>query len=276
MKFAKMEGLGNDFVVTCDISEKLYSPQAEMVRHLCDRRLGIGGDGLIVVRHGPNGLGMRIFNCDGSEAEMCGNGIRCIAEYVSQENLSTNSSQEFSTKAGLIKTERLGGGMVRVDMGSPVLDPVRIPTTQAKGLVLKKELKALDRTFEVTAVSMGNPHAVIFTDNITDELVLKYGAALEKHPFFPAKANVEFVTVKSSSEAVMRVWERGCGETPACGTGACAAAVAGALNGLLGTVVTMHLAGGDLKIAWEGGETSHVFMTGPARRVFDGEVKLHD
>jgi diaminopimelate epimerase len=272
MRFVKMEGLGNDFIVTGDAGLLVRGATGDTVRSMCDRRKGIGADGVILVL--PSNTAdfiFRIFNSDGSEAEMCGNGIRCAAVYAQHEGLSDKSTLVFATCAGRIATER-AGTMVRVDMGAPVLDAARIPVAQTDGSVVRRRMTVLDRAFEITAVSMGNPHAVIFADTITDEMVTKYGPALEKDPFFPSRVNVEFVSVLSPSKAVMRVWERGCGETLACGTGACAVAVAGIINNLLGHAVTIGLRGGDLKIEWDAKEGNSVFMTGPARRVFEGNI----
>jgi len=224
---------------------------------------------------------MRIFNSDGSEAEMCGNGIRCCAVYVKKLKLSGKRSLSFETGAGSIATESVGNGLIRVTMSRPVLFAPQIPTTclpsgtaKVSGTVLNEDLSVDGRLFKITAVSMGNPHAVIYEDNITDELVQVWGKKIENHPFFPKKTNVEFVKVLSKNEIRMRVWERGCGETMACGTGACAAVVAGILNKLLGNRVTAHLPGGDLLVEWDGKETSPVFMTGPASITFKGSVDV--
>lgn len=274
MRFVKMEGLGNDFIVTHHAGTKAVPLLLPKVTKLCDRRRGVGADGVILVL--PSGkdadFRMRIFNADGGEAEMCGNGIRCCALYVKQEGLSPKSRLSFETGAGIILTERRGS-LVRVDMGAPVLAAADIPTLQKTGRVVRMPVRALDRTFEITGVSMGNPHAVIFTDTLSDKLVRHYGAALENNKFFPRRVNVEFVTVLSPAEISMRVWERGCGETQACGTGACAAAVAGIVNKKLHSPVTVHLPGGDLKIEWDGDEAHSVYMTGPAARVFKGEIE---
>jgi diaminopimelate epimerase len=274
MKFVKMEGLGNDFVVTHHVGAKKLAGMLPRIRALCDRRTGIGADGVILLLPSSKAdFRMRIFNADGSEAEMCGNGIRCCARYVDEQKLSAKKKLSFETGAGIIATER-SGDMVRVNMGAPVLAAAQIPTAQKAGRVIRMPIRALDKMFEITTVSMGNPHAVIFTDSLTDDLVRRYGAALERDPFFPRRVNVEFAAVVSAGEARMRVWERGCGETRACGTGACAVAVAGVLTGRLSACTVIHLAGGDLTVEWDGNETQPVFMTGPARRVFDGDVIL--
>jgi len=274
LKFTKMHGLGNDFIVTRHVPVPAVKKLIPRVPALCDRRTGIGADGVILILPSRRAdFRVRIFNADGSEAEMCGNGIRCCARYAFERGMSAKKKLSFETGAGIIVTERRGG-MVRVDMGAPVLEAADIPTAQKAGRVICKPMKVLDKTLEIAAVSMGNPHAVIFTDALTDDLVHRYGAALERDPFFPRRVNVEFVTVISPVEARMRVWERGCGETRACGTGACAAVVAGICTGKLSRRVTIHLAGGDLAVEWDGNEMHSVYMTGPAQRVFDGEVEF--
>jgi diaminopimelate epimerase len=272
MQFVKMEGCANDFIVT----HLIKKPETiiHKVSRLCDRKKGIGADGIICVLPSKTAdFSMRIFNADGSEAEMCGNGIRCFARYVASHKLSQKKNLSIETKAGVIKTQRTGD-MVRVDMRPPILDAGHIPTTQKGGRVINKDIPVDGELFKITAVSMGNPHAVIFARTLTDELVLETGKTLERHPFFPRKVNVEFVRVLSGKEIQMRVFERGCGETMACGTGACAAVVAGVLNNKLQNTVLVHLLGGDLKIEWDGDPMHSVFMTGPAEFVFNGDVDL--
>lgn len=271
-----MEGLGNDFVVTHEISEDNIELIKNQTIRLCDRRRGIGGDGVICVLPSENhDFKMRIFNSDGSEAEMCGNGIRCFALYTKLLNLTNLSKLSIDTLAGVISTELLDNSLVRVKMSTPILNGPDIPVAASSGTVLMKDLDIGDKTFKINAISMGNPHAVIYVDDtITDELVLGYGPKIETHPFFPKKTNVEFIKVLSSNEIQMRVWERGCGETQACGTGACASVVSGIINKLHGNRVTVHLPGGDLVIEWSGNEKDPVFMTGPATKVFEGTVEL--
>jgi diaminopimelate epimerase len=274
--FLKMEGLGNDFIVTHEVRLPSLPLIAHQVVRLCDRRRGIGADGLICIL--PSKIAdfkMKIFNSDGSEAEMCGNGVRCCAVYVKKLKLSGNRSLSFETGAGTIVTELTKGVFVRVTMGKPVLSAPQIPTMKITGTVIMEKLPVDDRLFKVTAVSMGNPHAVIYDDHLTDELVLGWGKKIENHHFFPNKTNVEFVKVLSPNEIRMRVWERGCGETLACGTGACASVVSGILNKLHGNRVTVHLPGGDLLVEWDGKETSPVYMTGPARITFKGSVEIN-
>jgi diaminopimelate epimerase len=216
---------------------------------------------------------MRIINADGSEAEMCGNGIRCFAVYLRDTGMTQKQKLTIETKAGVIQTE-YAGDRIRVTMGAPVLSGRAIPVNKDGGPIIGEKLSVDGKTFAVTAVSMGNPHAVIYADELTNELVHRYGSKLESHPFFPKKANIEFVKVLSDSEIRMRVWERGCGETMACGTGACASVVAGVLNRKNGNAVTVHLPGGDLFIEWDGDPTHPVFMTGPANRVYSGSTEI--
>jgi len=242
---------------------------------LCDRRRGIGADGIIFILPSKKAdFKMRIFNSDGSEAEMCGNGIRCCKLYVQSMHLSKKQLVTFETKAGIISTESNKKDLIRVNMGTPILESSKIPTVKKSCQVIMHDLQVDCKLFKITAVSMGNPHAVIYVDEITDELVSFWGPKIEKHPFFPNKANVEFIKVLSNKEIQMRVWERGCGETLCCGTGACASVVAGIINNLHGNKVKVHLLGGDLLVEWDGKETSPVYMTGPATIVFKGILEL--
>lgn len=276
MKFYKMEGLGNDFVVTHEVKENEIQQFKNKFVSLCDRRRGIGADGIIFVLSSDKcDFKMRIFNSDGSEPEMCGNGIRCFALYVNMLNLSELKKLTIETLAGVISTELIDNNKVTVNMGRPVLNAPAIPVAQTSGRVLMKELEIDGNTFKINAISMGNPHAVLYvSDEITDKLVLGYGPKIETHPFFPRKTNVEFIKVLSPNEIQMRVWERGCGETQACGTGACASVVSGIINGLHEKSVIVHLPGGDLSISWGGSEDDSVFMTGPARVAFQGSVEV--
>lgn len=276
MKFYKMEGLGNDFVVTHEVKENEIQQFKNQFVSLCDRRRGIGADGIIFVLSSDKcDFKMRIFNSDGSEPEMCGNGIRCFALYVNMLNLSELKKLTIETLAGVISTELIDNNKVTVNMGRPVLNAPAIPVAQTSGRVLMKELEIDGNTFKINAISMGNPHAVLYvSDEITDKLVLGYGPKIETHPFFPRKTNVEFIKVLSPNEIQMRVWERGCGETQACGTGACASVVSGIINGLHEKSVIVHLPGGDLSISWGGSEDDSVFMTGPARVAFQGSVEI--
>jgi diaminopimelate epimerase len=274
MNFVKMEGLANDFILTHDVQEQNVDSYQQKAAALCDRRRGIGADGIIFVLPSSTAdFRMRIFNADGSEPEMCGNGIRCFGKYVKRLGLSSKTHLTVETRAGIIGID-MNGEMIRVNMGAPVLEASLIPTAKASGAVIMVPVIAGDRTFAVTAVSMGNPHGVVYADELTDELVLHYGKLLEAHPFFPKKANIEFIKVINDHEIHMRVYERGCGETMACGTGACAGVVAGVLNEKHGTSVTVHLLGGDLHIEWDGNSEHPVFMTGPAQWVYEGEITV--
>lgn len=273
MKFLKMEGLSNDFVLTHGLTDEELNATVKNAAMICDRRRGIGADGIIFVLQPETDQAdfkMRIINSDGSEPEMCGNGIRCFALYVNEMNLSDKRNLTIETLAGLLKTNRTGNS-ITVDMGKPILEAEKIPTTKSEGRVLMEPVTAEDKEFLITAVSMGNPHGIIYTDQLTDDLVLGNGPLLEAHPFFPKKANIEFIRVLSDKEIEMRVYERGCGETMACGTGACAAVVSGILNKKHGKKVTVHLLGGDLTIEWDGNPDHSVFMTGPANIAFRGE-----
>jgi diaminopimelate epimerase len=274
LSFIKMQGTGNDFIVAHELPASLQ-PSPELAVRLCDRRRGIGADGLVLILPSETAdFRMRIWNCDGSEAEMCGNGIRCCARYVNAVKLSDKRTLLFETGAGPVATELTESGAVRVTMGKPVLSAPHIPTMKVSGRVINENLRVDHMLFRITAVSMGNPHAVIFDEHLSDELVNVWGRKIESHPFFPRKANVEFVKVLSDREIRMRVWERGCGETQACGTGACAAVVAGVINKKLGPDVTVHLPGGDLQVEWDGNEASPVYLTGPAGETFRGSVEI--
>jgi diaminopimelate epimerase len=276
MKFYKMEGIGNDFILTHGLSDEALGALIGRAVPLCDRKKGIGADGIIAVL--PTTLKdsdfkMRIFNADGTEAEMCGNGIRCFHKYVLDTGLSTKSSLVIETVAGIKRTE-VRGDQIRVDMGLPIFEPQKIPVEKKNGTVIMRPVYAAGKEYRITALSMGNPHAVIFTDFLDDELVQTLGKAFQNHSFFPKQVNVEFVRVLSDKEIQMRVYERGCGETQGCGTGACAAVVAGVLNNKHGTAITAHLPGGDLFVEWNGNHAHAVTMTGPANIVFTGEIAL--
>ncbi len=273
MKFLKMEGLSNDFILTHGLTDDELSLTVKNAATICNRRRGIGADGIIFVlppQTDQADFRMRIINSDGSEPEMCGNGIRCFALYLNEMDLSDKNSHTIETLAGPIKTEHTKNS-IKVDMGNPTLNAAKIPTTKTSEQVLMEPLTAGDREFLITAVSMGNPHGITYADQLTDDLVLGYGPLLESHPFFPNKANIEFIHVLTDKEIDMRVYERGCGETMACGTGACAAVVSGILNKKHGNKVTVHLLGGDLIIEWDGNPDHSVFMTGPANIAFRGE-----
>jgi diaminopimelate epimerase len=280
IKFQKMHGTLNDFVVFHDLSgEVKLTPQ--QVAAICERRGGVGADGVIVVRPSSSAdFFMDYTNADGSVAEMCGNGIRCLAKYVYDNGLTTERQLKVDTRAGIKSLELFTGPegkieSVRVDMGAPVFDPARIPVSvHDKGSsMVEHEIKAGDRIFHASILSMGNPHCVIVVDENLDPLPLRYGPTIEKHPLFPAKTNVEFIRVLSPDHIVMRVWERGSGETFSCGTGACASAVAARVKGLVDSGVSVELPGGDLHIDWEG-NNNPVLMTGSVVLVFDGSITV--
>lgn len=279
LPFVKMHGLGNDFVVVDCINaqydiEKLVAQAVA----ICDRRFGVGADGLILILPGKiSPFRMRIINSDGSEPEMCGNGIRCFAKYLYEHELTTELTFTVETLAGdIIPQLTLKDGKVSsvcVDMGEPRLERAEIPMTGSPGRVINEPVTAGDRTFELTAVSMGNPHAVAFVNDVRNFPLEKYGAFLETEARFPRKTNVEFVQVISPDYLLMRVWERGAGVTLACGTGACATLVAAVLTGKAERRATVELPGGPLQIFWN--ETDNrVYMTGPATEVFRGKIKL--
>lgn len=275
-RFTKMEGLGNDYIYFDCLEQTLDNPEAIAPR-LSDRHFGIGGDGIVLILPSEKAdFRMRMFNADGSEAEMCGNAIRCVGKYLFERGKTKSSRVAVETGNGVLELNlRIDGDTVtgvRVDMGEPILEGPKIPTASLEDRVIGHRLEVDGTSFEVTCVSMGNPHCVIFVDSITDEHIQVWGPKIEVHPFFPRRVNVEFVQILSPTEIRMRVWERGSGETLACGTGACAVAVAAHLNGKTKREVTLHLLGGDLEIEWA--ENNHVYMTGPGTIVFDGEVEI--
>ncbi|MBI5561245.1 MAG: diaminopimelate epimerase [Deltaproteobacteria bacterium] len=270
MQFTKMHGLGNDFIVI-DCRSRDIPKMGAVIRRLGDRRFGIGFDQALILRKSKKAdFRMDIYNNDGSRVEMCGNGIRCLASYVWSRRLSRKNRLDIETIAGIIRPERTSG-LVKVDMGEPILEGGPMPAARAGG-ALNSPPRIADKVFDVTCVSMGNPHCVIFVDDVDAFPVEKYGPLIETDAFFPRRKNFEFVQVVNAKTLKMRVWERGAGETLACGTGACASAVAAALNGLAVRTVTVHLPGGKLKINWA--DDNHVYMTGPAREVFTGAVEI--
>ena len=278
MRFTKMQGAGNDYVYVDCVRQEVPRDPAGLSRAISDRHFGVGSDGLILIC--PSNLAdarMRMFNADGSESEMCGNGVRCVAKYVYDHGLVRKPSLRIETGRGVLSLElQIQSGsvsQVRVDMGEPILDAAKIPTTLPGSPPVNAALDVAGQTLKVTCVSMGNPHCVTFVDSITDELVLGLGPKIEIHPAFPRKTNVEFIVVKAPDELTMRVWERGSGETMACGTGACGSVVAGVLAGKSQRRVTMHLRGGDLQLHWSEND-NHVYMTGPAVEVFSGDWAL--
>jgi len=269
-----MHGIGNDYVFVDCFRQSLPEAPETLAPKISDRHFGVGGDGLILIL--PSNAAdarMRIFNADGSEAEMCGNGVRCVAKNVYDHAIAQKNPLSIETGRGVLtlylEVKDNAVRTVTVDMGEPILEPARVPVQLSGQAIVDYPLTVEDLKMEITCVSMGNPHCVIFVPRIEADLVARIGPRVEKHPLFPNRTNVEFVEVLSRSEVRMRVWERGSGETLACGTGACAVCVAGVLNGRLDRKVTVHLLGGDLDIEWK--DDGHVFMTGPAVEVFTGD-----
>ena len=276
MKFTKMHGAGNDYVyVDCFAEKSLPEDLGLLAQKISHRRFGVGSDGLILIE--PSSIAdarMRMFNADGSESEMCGNGIRCVAKYIYDHGIACRETLTIETGRGVLKLQvQAEGGkasLITVDMGQPILQAAQIPTTLGGERVVALPVDFAGQTLSVTCVSMGNPHCVIFVPKATDELVLGLGPKIESDARFPRRTNVEFVEVISPTELRQRTWERGSGETWACGTGASAVCVAGVLNGVSQRDVLIHLVGGDLQLRWDP-QTDHVMMTGGATEVFSGE-----
>lgn len=276
--FTKMQGLGNDFIIL-DFEEykKINTDKAELAKKLCDRNFGVGADGLIIINPETKNtdIGWFFYNSDGTIAEMCGNGIRCFAKYIYEKKIISKKTFTVETEAGTIIPEIIDENTVKVNMGNPVLEPKKIPILSQNNLNF--EILADDKIFKANAVSMGNPHCVIFTDDDTKKLALKYGKYIETHKMFPEKTNVEFVKILSRTEINIDVWERGCGITLACGTGACATVTAGILNNLLDKKVKVNLPGGSLTIEWEGdikNPQKDIYMYGRADYSFTGEIEV--
>ena len=275
MRFTKMHGAGNDYVYVNCFDEPVPRDIPTTAIAISDRHTGVGGDGLVLI--GPSEVAdarMRMFNADGSESEMCGNAIRCVAKYVSDRGIARKPELKIETGRGVLTMQLFTGRdgkveQVTVNMGAPILESARIPTTLPGDPPRNAKLEVAGMSIDVTCVSMGNPHCVTFVDEVHDDWVLRVGPQIEHHPAFPRRVNAEFIQVVSPDEFIMRVWERGSGETMACGTGACASAVAGVLTGRTNRTVTAHLRGGDLKLEWAA--SGEVFMTGPATEVFSGE-----
>lgn len=285
LSFVKMQGDGNDYIYMDTVVDENFRkfPESEypvLARKISDRHFGIGSDGLILILPASDAdFFMRIFNADGSEAQMCGNGIRCVAKYVYERSLTDKSRLKINTKAGIkdieLNTDHGKVDSITVDMGSPLLEPEAIPVSvPKKEKFVEGEISVDGNTFRFTAVGMGNPHCVIFTDKLTDELIYRYGPEIEKSNIFPERTNVEFIKVINRTTIEMRVWERGSGETLACGTGACASAVASFLNGFTEPKVEVRLLGGSLFIDYDQ-NSGHVFMTGPAEFVAEGTYFYH-
>ena len=277
MKFTKMQGIGNDYVYVNCLQETIENP-SELAKKISDRHYGVGSDGLIMIYPSDKAdFEMEMYNADGSRGEMCGNGIRCVAKYVYDYGLTDKTSISVETLAGIkyldLTVEDGKVVLVKVDMGKPMLRPEEVPVVSEKEEVIDEPITVDGQEYRMTCVSMGNPHAVVFIDQDVKEFPLEtVGVKFENHERFPKRVNTEFVNVLDRHTAQMRVWERGSGETLACGTGACAVAVACALNGLTEDEVTVKLLGGDLQIKWDR-EKNTVYMTGPAEVVFDGEWK---
>ena len=279
MKFTKMQGLGNDYVYIDCIKEEIANIP-DLAKFISDRNFGIGSDGLVLICDSKLAdFKMRMFNSDGSESEMCGNAIRCVGKYVYDKGLTKKEIIEIETLAGIkilelnIKNRKVE--TVKVDMGEPILKPDLIPVLSNENPVKNLKLKALDREFVFTCVSMGNPHAITVIEDTKNFDVKGYGSALEVDEHFPRKCNIEFVEVINKSNVKMRVWERGTGETLACGTGACAVATSCILNGLTNRGLNVELLGGTLSIEWNE-EDNHIYMIGPAVTVFEGEIEYRE
>lgn len=277
MRFTKMHGAGNDYVYVSCFDQPLPADPADLARRISHRRFGVGGDGLILIV--PSDVAdarMRMFNADGSESEMCGNGIRCVAKYVHDHRLASGSRLRIETGAGVLALDLALGAdgkvtEVTVDMGAPRLEASDIPTTLVRsGPVVNHPLEIGGHRLDVTCVSMGNPHCVVFVEEATDDLVLGVGPLIERDPRFPKRTNVEFVEVLHRGEVRQRTWERGSGETWACGTGASAVCVAGVLTGRTDPEILNHLVGGDLRLRWDRA-ADRVWMTGGATEVFSGD-----
>jgi len=279
MQFVKMHGLGNDFIIAREDQPDLKPEHyANLAVKLCDRNFGIGADGLVIIGRDPHhDIFMRIFNPDGSEPEMCGNAIRCVARYAWDVGLVFSPRISVRTLAGprypelILEEGRVIS--VRVDMGEPILERSLIPMLGEPGPVIGEELTTPAGCFRITAVSMGNPHCVIFVDDFARVKLSELGPVIESYPLFPSKTNVEFVKIESKERISMRVWERGAGETLACGTGACASLVASFLNGFTDRQARVCLQGGELFIEWSAAD-NHVYMTGEATLVFTGQISL--
>jgi len=278
MKFTKMQGAGNDYVYVNCFVEQLDDPAAVAVK-VSNRNFGIGSDGLILIMPSDQAdVRMRMFNSDGSESEMCGNGIRCVAKYAYDHGIVTKKEISAETGAGILTLQLVTGAdgkveKVRVNMGPPRLTKAEIPMVgNPADRVVNEPLNILHSTFNITCASMGNPHCVIFVDDVESFQVEKYGPLIENHELFPRRTNVEFVQILSRTEVRQRTWERGAGETLACGTGSSAVTAACVLNGLTEKKILNHLSGGDLEMEW--GDDGNIYMTGPAVEVFSGEIEI--
>lgn len=275
MKFTKMHGIGNDYIYIDCTKKPLENPESVAVK-LSDRHFGIGGDGIVLIEPSDKAdFFMSMYNADGSRAEMCGNAIRCVGKYVYDNGLTDKTEIAIDTLAGIkyltlnVKDESVE--TVKVNMGAPILKGTDIPVAIDKDTVINESITVEGKEYKITCVSMGNPHAVVYVDSPKNLDLEKIGPCFENHPVFPRRVNTEFVEVVDRHNLNMRVWERGSGETLACGTGACASLVATVLNGLCDDSATLHLLGGDLLITWDRNENV-VYMEGPATKVFEGEI----
>ncbi len=277
MKFTKMHGCGNDYVYVNCFKEDVKNP-GELAKKVSDRHCGIGSDGLILICPSDKAdFRMRMFNADGSEGEMCGNGIRCVAKYVYDHHMTEKTGLSIETGAGIkyleLVVEDGAVSQVKVDMGEPILKSSQIPVKTEKERVIGEPMEVEGKEWNMTCVSMGNPHAVVLVPDTKAFEIEKYGPAFENNEIFPKRTNTEFVQLLSRNEINMRVWERGSGETLACGTGTCASVMACILNGETDNEVLVHLLGGDLTVKYDE-RTNHIFMTGPAATVYEGEISL--
>ncbi len=277
MKFTKMHGCGNDYVYVNCFEETVDQP-SEVAKIVSDRHFGIGSDGLILICPSEKAdFRMAMYNLDGSEGKMCGNGVRCIAKYVYDHHLTDKTRISLETLAGIkyldLQVENGKVTTVTVDMGEPILTPSEIPVNIPKDRIIDEPVEVEGKIWNMTCISMGNPHAIVFVDDTASLPLEKIGPGFEKHSIFPEQVNTEFIQIIDRHTVNMRVWERGSGETFACGTGACASAMACILNGKTENEVLIHLLGGDLLIKYDP-ETNHIFMTGPATEVFSGEIDL--
>lgn len=275
MKFTKMHGLGNDYVCINGFHERISMPE-EMAIKFCDRHYGIGADGMLLILPSETAdFKMELYNADGSNAKMCGNGIRCLGKYVFEHGLTKAHDLSVETRSGIrcIFLNEISGEVqsIKVDMGIPVLNAHKIPIRSEKDIVIQEPIQVCQREFKMTGVSMGNPHVVVFVDELEHLPMEQWGIGFEFHPSFPDRTNIEFCKVISDNVLKVRVWERGVGETFACGTGACAAVVASVLNGFTGRKVCVNLPGGNLEVEWNS-ETQHIFLTGDVRTVFEGVI----
>ena len=274
IKFTKMHGLGNDYVYMDAINQKIENRE-ELAKRVSDRHFGIGSDGLILICESKIAdFRMQMFNSDGTEAEMCGNGIRCVGKFVYDKGLTNKETVTIETLAGIktlnLNVENGKVKTVKVDMGEPILEPEKIPVESKENPVKNLELEVEDKKLKFTCVSMGNPHAITFIkEDVKTFDICKYGKKVEVDKVFPKRTNVEFINIEDKNNTKMRVWERGAGETLACGTGACASVVASHINGLTDRIVNVELLGGTLNIEWNK-ENNHIYMTGPAETVFEG------